>query len=107
MTFSSRTGLTLIEVVITLTLLALTAALANLAIKRVEDPDPSDPRTIIADSLAVAVREARTITVAMPTDSGLLEATLRPDGSIVADQRLEIERLIGVKTDTIKPHGRR
>ncbi|HYD54779.1 MAG TPA: prepilin-type N-terminal cleavage/methylation domain-containing protein [Gemmatimonadaceae bacterium] len=102
----TRRAFTLLEVVITVAMLGVLAAVANLALRRVERPDPADPRTILADSLPVAVREARAITLVMPTDSGVRVATLHPDGSIVADSALALERFIGIRADTIRPHGR-
>lgn len=104
---SRRRGVTLVEVLITLVLLAIVASVATLALRPPLPPDPNDPRTIVADSLNAALREARAITLRMPTDTGLLVATLRADGSIVADPQMHLERLIGVKVDTIRPHGRR
>ena len=104
---SARRGFTLAEVIVTVALLGVLAAVANLAVRRIEKPDPTAPATIIADSLPVAVREARQITLVMPDDSGVLVATLHPDGSIVADPRLALERFIGIRSDTLRPHGRR
>ncbi len=90
-----RRGTTLIELMITLALLAIIASVATLAIRRVEEPPPEDPVRMLADTLRVVVATGHAATIRLVVEGKPALATILPDGSIVADSSVPIDRLSG------------
>ena len=91
--------MTLLELLVTLALMGIIAGVATMAFRRFHSPDPGDPRVMLADSLRRSVAEGRTITIRALLDSGAVQATAYPDGSVVADSALAISRLTGIPFD--------
>jgi prepilin-type N-terminal cleavage/methylation domain-containing protein len=91
----NRRGVTLIELLITMTILGVIAGVTVLAIRRFDPVNPSDPHQIIADSSRVAMETGRTITMRLPVDSSIATVSVRPDGSVIADSILMTERFTG------------
>jgi prepilin-type N-terminal cleavage/methylation domain-containing protein len=98
----TRRGTTLIELLVTTAILGIIAGVCVLAIRRFPPADPNDPEQILADSLRVAVATGRTIFVDIQVDSTDAHAAVRPDGSIVADTILKLERFTGLPADATK-----
>lgn len=92
---AARIGVTLIELLVTLVLLGIIAGVTVLAIRRIDKPRSSDPRVIIADTLRVVLASGRPALVRILTDSGPAWSSVRPDGSVVADSLLDVDRLTG------------
>ena len=90
-----RRGTTLVELLVVLCILGVIASVTVLAIRRFDSPSPDDPAAILAESLRAAVDTPRTIVVRVAHDGRPLSATIRPDGSIVADSALDADRLTG------------
>ena len=95
---TQRRGVTLVELMVTLVILAVISSVTVLAIRRIDRPRPNDPRTIFADTLRAVLATGRPTTVRLLTDSGPASGTVRADGSIVADSALDIDRLTGGPT---------
>jgi prepilin-type N-terminal cleavage/methylation domain-containing protein len=95
---AAQRGGTLIEMLVTLALLGVLASVATLAIRRVAPPDPNDPLTIIADTINAVMKTGRPATLRFVVNGRPALATLNPDGSIVADTVLHIDRLTGEST---------
>lgn len=92
---SPRRGTTLVELLVVLCILGVIAGVTVLALRRLDRPAPDDPSTIVAESLRAAVDTPRTIVVRVVRDGRPLSATIRPDGSVVGDSALDIDRLTG------------
>jgi prepilin-type N-terminal cleavage/methylation domain-containing protein len=88
-------GTTLVELLVVLCILGVIAGVTVLAIRRFDSGSPDDPASILAESLRAAVDTPRTIVVSVAHDGQPLSATIRPDGSIVADSALDADRLTG------------
>jgi prepilin-type N-terminal cleavage/methylation domain-containing protein len=97
-TASSRAGFTLVELLVAMTVLAITSMIATLAIRRNDSPAPDDAWRILADSQRVALATGRSIVVRLNIAGTAAYASIQPDGSVVADSTLEIERLSGLRT---------
>ena len=91
----SRHGGTLIEMLITLAVLGIIASVVTLAMRRVSPPDPSDPMTVISDTISSVVASGRPATLEFLVSGHRTIATVNPDGSVIADTILHIERLTG------------
>jgi prepilin-type N-terminal cleavage/methylation domain-containing protein len=91
----NRRGVTLIELMITMTILAVIASVTVLAVRRFDPVDPTNPRQMVADSSRAAMATSRTITMRLLVGSVVASVTVRPDGSILADSAFAIERLSG------------
>jgi prepilin-type N-terminal cleavage/methylation domain-containing protein len=90
-----RRGTTLVELLVVLCILGVIAGVTVLAVRRFERPSPDDPSAILAESLRAAVDTPHTSVVRVVQDGRALSATIRPDGTIVADSALGADRLTG------------
>jgi prepilin-type N-terminal cleavage/methylation domain-containing protein len=79
-----RLGMTLLEVLVTLVMLALLTSVATLAPRAA--PHTTDHlRKMLDDSLSAAIAQGRAITIAVRVDDRIVAATVSPDGRVVAD----------------------
>jgi prepilin-type N-terminal cleavage/methylation domain-containing protein len=88
-------GATLIELIVTVAIIGVTASVAALAVHPAASPDPADPATIIADTLERVLATGTPVTLTFSVNARPVLATVNPDGTIVADSALVIERLSG------------
>lgn len=88
-------GTTLLEVLVTVAILGVIAGVTVLAVRRMDPPSADDPRQILAESLRTVVATGRSAEVRIVVNGVMATAVVRPDGSIVADSSLEIERFTG------------
>jgi prepilin-type N-terminal cleavage/methylation domain-containing protein len=89
-------GVTLVELLVTLALLGVLASVATLALRIAASPDPADPRNVVADSMRVSAASGRTISVRMRIRGQDAAASVRPDGSIIADSEYHIDPTTGL-----------
>lgn len=94
----ARRASSLIELIVTVALLGVVWSVATLAL-RPAAPPRTDPASVIADSLDRVIASRLAMTLRFDLDNGPAAATLSPDGSVVADTALRIERLTGRAID--------
>jgi prepilin-type N-terminal cleavage/methylation domain-containing protein len=89
-------GVTLVELIVVLAIVAVMAGVTTLAFRRADLTPQGEPwvRTIAA-ARRLAIDSARTVSLTVRVADGLYTATALPDGSIVADPQLGIDRLTG------------
>ena len=90
-----RAGTTLVELLITLSVMGVIMGVATMAVRRIEAPRPDDPYQIVEDSLRRAVAIGRGTTIKLMVRGLPALVTVNPDGSVVADSALGIERFTG------------
>jgi hypothetical protein len=90
-----RPGTTLLELLVTLVIVAVMLGVATLAFRRIDRPPPSDPYQVIADSLRAVASAGHAVTLRFVLRGVAVAATLHPDGSVVSGSALGIERLDG------------
>lgn len=90
-----RQAFTLIEVIVTTMALGIIASVATLALRRFTPPRATDPATIIDDTLTAVMKTGRPVTLSFTVNGQPAVATVNPDGSIVADSALHVDRLSG------------
>ena len=91
-------GSTLIEMLVTLALLGIIASVATLGIRRVTRPAPNDPMTIMADTVDAVIASGHPTTLQFIVSGRPALATINPDGSIIADSALHVDRFTGRST---------
>ena len=96
-----RRGMTLVELLLTLAIMGVLLGVVTLALRRIAEPMREDPYHIVAESLRAAAASGRAISLSFVVQGGSAAATVFPDGSVVGDSVLAIERLSGMS-----PHGR-
>jgi prepilin-type N-terminal cleavage/methylation domain-containing protein len=91
-----RRGVTLVELIVVVAILAVVAGVTTLAFRRA-DANPNIPvwASAIAAARRMAIDSARTVTLTVTVGDTVLAATALPDGSIVGDSRLAFDRLTG------------
>jgi hypothetical protein len=92
---SEPCGATVLELIVTVAIIGVTASIAALAARRAPPPDPANPATIIADTLERVLATGMPVTLTFNVHARPVVATVNPDGTIVADSALVIERLSG------------
>jgi prepilin-type N-terminal cleavage/methylation domain-containing protein len=92
--------MTLVELLVVLSLLAILASVATLAAHVVSAPAPDDPARAIADSLRVSLATGRAIAVRMTIHDRAAIATVFPDGRVFADSAYGIDPMIGHENRT-------
>jgi hypothetical protein len=92
---AKSSGGTLIEVLISLVLLGIISSVVTLAVRRITPPDPTDPLTIIGDTINSVIASGRPLTLQFVVNGRAALATVSPDGSVIADTILHIERFTG------------
>jgi prepilin-type N-terminal cleavage/methylation domain-containing protein len=95
----TRRGVTLVELIVVLAILAVIAGVTTLAFRRA-DTRPIAPAWVAAIAAArrIALDSARTVALTITVGDTVLAATALPDGSVVADARLAFDRLTGEAT---------
>lgn len=92
---SNKRGMTLLEFLVTLSIMGVILGVATLAFRRIEERAPNDPYRLVDDSLRHAVSTGVPVTLRFIVNGVSAAATVFPDGSIVGDSALGIDRLIG------------
>ncbi len=94
---SGRSGVTLLELVVALAILAVAAGVTGLALRPAAPPDPDSVRAArIVEARRQAMRTRRPVRLALPLGDGRV-AALRalPDGRVLADSTLGLDPLNG------------
>jgi len=84
---------------ITVALLGIVASMTILGVRRFARPSPSDPRTIIADTLERVLATGRPVTLQFIVNGRPVLATVNPDGSVIADTAIQVNRFTGRSTN--------
>lgn len=79
-----RTGITLVELVVTLAILGLMAGIVGVAYWNAPpSADDDNESAILAAARRQAIRDRRVVTVTVRVEGRIVDATALPDGSIV------------------------
>lgn len=93
---SVRRGVTLLELMVTLALLAILAGVVGLSVGRAGPARTVDARTAqIAAARDSALRSGHAVTITLVDSGRVASVTALPDGRVLADPGLEIDPLTG------------
>lgn len=89
-------GSTLVELLVVLAIIAVIAGVTGLSFRPAENRAPVTPAEArIADARREAIRSGRAVTVITWADERAITATAHPDGRVVADSTVAIDRFSG------------
>jgi prepilin-type N-terminal cleavage/methylation domain-containing protein len=95
----NRLGVTLVELIVVLAIVAIMAGVTTLAFRRADmTPRVAPWVSAITAARRIAIDSARTVSLTVRITDSLYSATAFPDGSILADPGLGIDRLTGEVT---------
>ncbi|HXB23215.1 MAG TPA: prepilin-type N-terminal cleavage/methylation domain-containing protein [Gemmatimonadaceae bacterium] len=92
----NRPGVTLIELIVVLAIVAIMAGVTTLAFRRADMTPTVEPWvSAVAAARRTAVDSDRTVSLTVRVGDKVYAATALPDGSVVADAALGVDRLTG------------
>lgn len=90
-----RSGMTLIELVVVLVVLTILAGVAGMALSRGESPPRDDRAAKLYAARVSALRLGRPVMIRWSDTGGPAAAIAMPDGSVIADSSLRVDRFSG------------
>jgi len=98
---NAQRAVTLVELLVVLVLLSLMASVVGLTMHTAQPLRGVDPiGSVVAGVRDSAIRSGRSVTTAVWQNGVQREVTAMPDGRIVADSSLDIDRLTGDRDAT-------
>jgi prepilin-type N-terminal cleavage/methylation domain-containing protein len=92
----TRGGVTLVELIVVLAIIAVMAGVTTLAFRRADlTPEVQPWVSALAAARRTAVDSARAVSLVVRMGDTVYSATALPDGSIVGDASLGVDRLTG------------
>jgi prepilin-type N-terminal cleavage/methylation domain-containing protein len=91
----TRRGTTLVELLVTVVVLGIIWSVATLALRSAPALKRTDQASTIADTLNTVIESGLPATLELIVDAQPALATLSPDGTVVADSALHVDRLTG------------
>jgi prepilin-type N-terminal cleavage/methylation domain-containing protein len=95
-----RSGVTLVELLVVLAILALTSSLASVALRRADLPRDVDANDQVLALRREAIAVGHAITRVVRRDSATFIVTALADGRVVADSALGIDPSTGLRHAT-------
>ena len=90
-----RAGVTLVELTVTVSLLALVATLAGVAIARQEPSGEPSIQAQVRSARRDAIRTGQPVRLVVRSGTATYRISAMPDGSVVADTALRFDRATG------------
>jgi type II secretory pathway pseudopilin PulG len=94
--------MTLLELIVTLTIIAVSTLVVGLAVPIVRRASEADPASIVLQLRDSAIRSGRTVTSNIVFRSGITIVTALPDGRILADSMLGFDPFSGSRSSAAR-----
>jgi prepilin-type N-terminal cleavage/methylation domain-containing protein len=91
-----RRGVTLVELLVVLAIMTVMAAVVGLAAPPIRHTDPDVATTRVAAARRVALSSGQPVSITVVSQERPYAVTAYPDGAIIADSALAVDRLAGV-----------
>ncbi|GEM_PF-3426542 len=91
-----RRGVTLVELLVVLAIMTVMAAVVGLAAPPIRHVDPDVATTRVAAARRVALSSGQPVSITVVSRERPYSVTAYPDGAVVADSALAVDRLAGV-----------
>lgn len=91
-----RPGVTLVELIVVLAIMTVMAAVVGLAAPPVRHADPDIATTRVTAARRAALASGQPVTVTVVSHEHPYAVTAYPNGAVVADSALVVDRLAGV-----------
>jgi prepilin-type N-terminal cleavage/methylation domain-containing protein len=98
MSRKARRGVTLIELIVTMVILAVISGVSALAVRRIDRPSPADPHQMIADTLRKVLATGQPVVLRFVIGGAPASATISADGTVIADSVLLVDRFTALPT---------
>jgi prepilin-type N-terminal cleavage/methylation domain-containing protein len=99
-TRAARAGFTLVELMVVMAILAVSALVSGLVMRSGGTrPAPADVYRQLADLRRRAVEQGTSISAVLTDSAGTHAVVALPDGSVVADATLHVDRRTGRRTN--------
>ena len=92
---SLRRGTTLLELCVTIAVMAVATSVVALAARGIDCPDPADFTMRIVAARRAAVATGRPVLLTIVRHDTVLAISAYPDGTVLADSSLHLEPLTG------------
>ena len=96
----SSSGTTLLELLVTLTLMTILSTIAALASRQTAVPAIDSPELRIGNARRAALASGQPVSLLIEASGAPRMVTALPDGRLLADTGLHIDRLTGRRRDT-------
>ena len=91
-----RSGVTLVELIVVLAIVAVIAGVTALSFRRADrDPTVAPWVSHVAAARRMAIDSGHAVTITVSVGDTVHAVTALPDGSVISDSRLGIDRLSG------------
>lgn len=97
-----RSGVTLVELLVVLAILAITSSLASVALRRADSVRDTDAGDQVLALRRDAIAAGRSITRVVRRDSATFIVTALADGRVVADSALGVDPSTGLRHATTR-----
>ena len=91
-----RRGVTLVELLVVLAIMTVMAAVVGIAAPPIHHADPDMTATHVVAARRAALSSGQAVSITIVSGDHSYAATAYPDGTIVADSGLAVDRLAGV-----------
>ena len=90
-----RTGTTLIELCVSVAIIALAASMVTLVSRRMQSRSPDDPHSQITNARRTALATAQPVVITVVRNDTTFVVTALPDGRVLADSSFQFDELAG------------
>lgn len=97
-----RRGVTLLELLAILLIVGTVASVVSLAVRHLDEPDPADPYTQVANARRDALADGAVRALVLRLHDRPAAVSVLPDGRVIADSALALDPLTGQRANAAR-----